>query len=120
MCRALAGGDDELVTGAAVRRLRRLDFRPTRVCAEPNLLAAGEGKNFLFAFKLIEGNRKQMAIGQVAQAAPQSAAGVAGAENKRTRFRRQQRLEKTESHDIVDMGVAQEDISCRRCDRAVA
>src|SRR5438093_1181003 len=41
-----------------------------------------------------------MAVGQVSKASPQCPAGIAGAENKRMGLGRQERFEKTESHEI--------------------
>src|SRR6266508_2106186 len=61
-----------------------------------------------------------MAIRQVSKASRQCPTGIAGTENKRMGLGRQERLEKTQSHDVVDMGMAQKDIGGRRCRCAVA
>ena len=83
-----------------------------RVPGDPkaNDLAAGERENFFLSFELVEGNGKQMAVGQVAQASCQRPTGCAGTENKCTRCGREEGLEKAKSQNMIDMSVAQKNI----------
>src|SRR6185503_606455 len=61
-----------------------------------------------------------MAVGQMAQAARERAAARSRAENERVSLGRQQRLEEAQAHDMIDMRVAQKNISRRGWQRATA